>query len=73
MSYADYLRTKQINAPKVLDKRMNLGDASTYTWRTKLATTNIRHPTNHVITNQSDPFLVLVSKIIFCYNPFSIY
>lgn len=58
MSYADYLRTKQINAPKVLDKRMNLGDASTYTWRTKLATTNIRHPTNHVITNQSDPFLV---------------
>ena len=58
MSYADYLRTKQINAPKIIDKRMNLGDASTYTWRTKLENTIIRHPTNHVITNNSDPFLV---------------
>ena len=58
MSYADYLRTKQINTPKIIDKRMNLGDASTYTWRTKLANTTIRRPTDHVITNASDPFLV---------------
>lgn len=58
MSYTDYLRTKQINAPKIIDKRMNLGDASTYTWRTKLANTTIRRPTDHVITNNSDPFLV---------------
>lgn len=58
MSYADYLRTKQINAPKIVDKRMNLGDASTYTWRTKLAHTNVIRPTDHVITNASDPFLV---------------
>jgi len=58
MSYADYLRTKQINQPKVIDKRMHIGDASTYTWRTKLAVNTVRRPTDHVITNESDPFLV---------------
>lgn len=58
MSYADYLRTKQINQPKVIEKRMHIGDASTYTWRTKLAVNTVRRPTDHVITNESDPFLV---------------
>jgi hypothetical protein len=58
MSYADYLRTKQINQPKVIDKKMHIGDASTYIWRTKLAASTVRRPTDHVITNESDPFLV---------------
>lgn len=58
MSYADYLRTKQINQPKIIDKRMQMGDASTYIWRAKLAANTVRRPTDHVITNESDPFLV---------------
>lgn len=58
MSYADYLRTKQINQPKIIDKRMQIGDASTYIWRAKLAASTVRRPTDHVITNESDPFLV---------------
>ena len=58
MSYADYLRTKQINAPKIIDKRMNLGDASTHTWRTKLGASYIQRPTDHVLIDQNDPFLV---------------
>lgn len=58
MSYADYLRTKQINQPKIIDKRMHIGDASTYIWRAKLAASTVSRPTDHVITNESDPFLV---------------
>ena len=58
MSYADYLRTKQINQPKIIDKRMQMGDASTYTWRTKLAASTVSRPTDHVLVDQNDPFLV---------------
>ena len=58
MSYADYLRTKQINQPKVIDKRMQMGDASTYIWRAKLAANTVRRPTDHVLIDQNDPFLV---------------
>jgi hypothetical protein len=57
MSYSDFLRTKQINAPKIIDNRMKMGDASTFTWRSKLAATYISRPTDHVITNQNNPFL----------------
>ena len=58
MSYADYLRTKQINQPKIIDKRMQMGDASTYMWRAKLAASTVRRPTDHVLIDQNDPFLV---------------
>ena len=58
MSYADYLRTKQINQPKIIDKRMQMGDASTYIWRAKLAANTVRRPTDHVLVDQNDPFLV---------------
>jgi len=58
MSYADYLRTKQINQPKIIDKRMQMGDASTYIWRAKLAASTVRRPTDHVLIDQNDPFLV---------------
>jgi hypothetical protein len=59
MSYADYLRTRQLNQAVIFDRRMALGDASTYTERTKLGASSIRRPTDHVINNQSDPFLPL--------------
>jgi len=58
MSYADYLRTKQINQPKIIDKRMQIGDASTYIWRAKLAASTVSRPTDHVLVDQNDPFLV---------------
>jgi hypothetical protein len=58
MSYADYLRTKQINQPKIIDKRMQMGDASTYIWRAKLAASTVRRPTDHVLIDRNDPFLV---------------
>jgi hypothetical protein len=57
MSYSDYLRTKQINTPRIIDSRQRLGDASAHTWRTKLGATHIFRPTDHVLTNNSDPFI----------------
>jgi len=57
MSYADYLRTRELNQPKIFDRRMALGDASNYIQRTKLGASWIQGSTNHVINNQSDPFI----------------
>lgn len=57
MSYSDFLRTRQINAPKIVDVRQRYGDASNHIWNKKLATTIVSRPSHHVITNQSDPFL----------------
>jgi hypothetical protein len=63
MSYADYLRTRQLNQAVIFDRRMALGDASTYTERTKLGASWIRRPTDHVINNQSDPFLPTAVRV----------
>lgn len=63
MSYADYLRTQQINRPRIIDRRLALGDASTYTERTKLGASWIQRPTDHVINNQSDPFLPTAVRV----------
>lgn len=54
MSYTDYLRRKLINTPVVLDTQMRLPDASSFTWRTKLANTVVDHRT-HAINNTIDP------------------
>lgn len=59
MSYADYLRTQQLNQPRIFDRRQRLGEASTFIERTKLGASWIQGSTNHVINNQSDPFLPL--------------
>jgi hypothetical protein len=63
MSYSDYLRTKQINSPKIIDVRQHYGDTSTYTWNKKLATSVVSRPSDHVISNQSDPFLPTPSNV----------
>jgi hypothetical protein len=63
MSYADYLRTQQINRPRIFDRRMALGEASTFIERTKLGASWIQGSTNHVINNQSDPFLPTAIRI----------
>jgi len=55
MSYADYLRTQQINQARIFDRRERLGDASNYIQRTKLANSWIQRPTDHVINNESNP------------------
>jgi hypothetical protein len=57
MSYADFLRTQQINRPRIIDRRMALGDASTFIERTKLGASLIQGSTNHVINNQNNPFI----------------
>jgi hypothetical protein len=57
MSYADFLRTQQINRPRIIDRRMALGDASTFIERTKLGASWIQGSTNLVINNQNNPFL----------------
>jgi hypothetical protein len=62
MSYADYLRTRELNKAVIFDRRQRLGDASNYIQRTKLANSWIRRPTDHVINNQSDPFVPNPSK-----------
>jgi len=54
MSYTDYLRRKLINTPVVLDTQMRLPDASSFTWRTKLASTIVDTRT-HAINNGFDP------------------
>jgi hypothetical protein len=45
----------KINAPKVIDTQMRLPDASSFTWRTKMAATTVNRRTDHVINNVQDP------------------
>lgn len=54
MSYSDYLKRMTINTPKVIDTQMRLPDASSYTWRKKLAATTVNRRTDHVINNSQD-------------------
>ena len=54
MSYTDYLNRKKINSPVLIDARMRMPDASSFTWRTKLAATRINRRTDHVINNSQD-------------------
>jgi hypothetical protein len=54
MSYTDYLRRKIINSPVLIDSRMRMPDASSFTWRTKLEATQINRRTDHVINNSQD-------------------
>lgn len=54
MSYTDYLKRMVINSPKVIDTQMRLPDASSYTWRKKLQSTQINRRTDHVINNSQD-------------------
>jgi hypothetical protein len=63
MSYADYLRTRQLNQAVIFDRRQRLGDASTFIERTKLGASWIQRPTDHVINNQSDPFLPTAVRV----------
>jgi hypothetical protein len=55
MSYTDYLNRKKINTPSIISTQIRLPDASSYTWRKKLGSTQIFNPTNHAITNVNDP------------------
>jgi len=55
MSYTDYLNRYKINSPVVIDTQMRLPDASSYTWRRKLAVTSVNQRTNHIINNVQDP------------------
>jgi hypothetical protein len=57
MSYADFLRTRQLNQVVVIDRRERLGDASNYIQRTKLGASWIQGSTDHVINNSSNPFV----------------
>jgi hypothetical protein len=63
MSYADYLRTRQLNQVVIIDRRQRLGEASNYIQRTKLGASWIQRPTDHVINNQSDPFLPTAVRV----------
>ena len=58
MSYSEFLNRKKINAPKVIAQNMTFGDASSFTWRRKMAAATVYRPTDHVITNVSDPSVV---------------
>jgi hypothetical protein len=62
MSCSDYLRTKLINSPKIIDVSQKFGDTSNYIWNRKLATSYVSRPSDHVINNQSDPFLTSPSS-----------
>jgi hypothetical protein len=55
MSYTEYLRNKLANSEKIIDTRMSLGDASTFTNRQRLAASHVRRPTDHIINNGFDP------------------
>jgi len=60
MSYTDYLRRKLFNTPQVIDTQMRLPDASSFTWRKKLASTVIdtrTHAINNVFDPSSTPYL----------------
>jgi hypothetical protein len=54
MSYTDYLKRMKINTPQVIDTQMRLPDASSFTWRTKMAATHVNRRTDHVINNSQD-------------------
>lgn len=54
MSYTDYLNRYKINSPKVIDTQMRMPDASSFTWRTKMAATSVNRRTDHVINNSQD-------------------
>jgi hypothetical protein len=43
-----------INSPKVIDLQMRMPDASSFTWRTKMAATQINRRSDHVINNTQD-------------------
>jgi hypothetical protein len=58
MSYSEFLNRKKINSPKVIAQTMTFGDASSFTWRRKMASATVYRPTDHVITNVSDPSVV---------------
>ena len=58
MSYSEFLNRKKINSPKVIATNMSFGDASSYTWRRKMAVASVYRPTDHVITNVGDPNVV---------------
>ena len=55
MSYTEFLNRKKINSPTIIDTRMKMGDASSFTWRTKMATNTVSNPSDHVINNTNDP------------------
>lgn len=55
MSYTDYLKRKLINSPVIIDTQMKFPDASSYTWRTKLAATVVNRRTDHIINNVQNP------------------
>jgi len=57
MSYADYLRTRELNKAVIFDRRERLGEASNYIQRTKLGASQIQGSTDHVINNQNNPFV----------------
>jgi hypothetical protein len=54
MSYTDYLNRKKINTPQIIDTQMRLPDASSFTWRAKLAATSVLPASTHVINNSQD-------------------
>jgi hypothetical protein len=45
----------KINTPKVIDTQMRMPDASSFTWRTKMAATVVNRRTDHVMNNVQDP------------------
>jgi len=58
MSYSEYLNRQKITSPKVIDTSMRLPDASSYTWRKKMASNIASNPSydrKHVINNVTDP------------------
>jgi hypothetical protein len=55
MSYSEYLNRQKINSVKVIDLQMRFPDASSFTWRTKLAATSVNDRSKHVINNTFDP------------------
>jgi hypothetical protein len=54
MSYTDYLKRMAINRPNIVDTQMRFRDASSFTWRAKLAATTVNRRTDHVINNSQD-------------------
>ena len=49
------MKRLKINSPSVIDTKLKLPDASSFTWRTKMATSSVYRPTDHVMTNVQDP------------------
>lgn len=55
MSMSDYLRRKQINAPKILDTQMKHVDVSAAVWRMKLAVSSVIGVGKHALNEVFDP------------------